>query len=71
RGGSAGLFGWAVLRVKGGAAQSSQISANAPPDVGGAAWAFICRCSRRAYQGGEQQQGFLPVARLAMERRPP
>ncbi|CAN0000888.1 unnamed protein product [Ectocarpus sp. 4 AP-2014] len=30
-----------------GAAQSSQISANAPPHVGGAAWAFICRCSRR------------------------
>ncbi|CAN0417404.1 unnamed protein product, partial [Ectocarpus sp. 8 AP-2014] len=41
RGGSAGIFGWAVLQMKGGAAQSSQISVNALPDVGGAAWAFV------------------------------
>ncbi|CAM9833071.1 unnamed protein product, partial [Ectocarpus sp. 12 AP-2014] len=75
RGGSAGLFGWAVLQMKGGAAQSSQISANALPDVGGAAWAFVVvvgaltrvASSSRGFCGWVGGAG----VHLAMERRPP
>ncbi|CAN0524973.1 unnamed protein product, partial [Ectocarpus sp. 12 AP-2014] len=75
RGGSAGLLGWAVLQTKGGAAQSSQISANALPDVEGAAWAFVVvvgaltrvASSSRGFCGWVGGAG----VHLAMERRPP
>ncbi|CAN0224451.1 unnamed protein product, partial [Ectocarpus sp. 8 AP-2014] len=58
RGGSAGLFGWAVLQMKGGSCTViTDLRQRASRCRGGSVG--ICRCSRRAYQGGEQQQGFF------------
>ncbi|CAN0038009.1 unnamed protein product, partial [Ectocarpus sp. 4 AP-2014] len=60
--------------MKGGAAQSSQISANAPPDVEGAAWAFVVVVGALTRVASSSKGFYRWVGgagvRLAMERRP-
>ncbi|CAN0294832.1 unnamed protein product, partial [Ectocarpus sp. 12 AP-2014] len=60
--------------MEGGAARSSQISANALPDVGGAAWVFVVVVGALT-RVASSSRGFCrwvggARVRLAMERRP-